>query len=190
MIIRNFQNWQCARPQKQIHKSSHRFIVFWAKNYKGLLFFEIENYILISELPQLVEFQVPNRNTHNKLWFVHKLEGFPAILNTKYRDGGTTGTRGGGVCPLDFGRSINSTSTMGADYVHHIVTRPSGFSDLPPSLKWVSKFVYFEKATKFFEIFTLLLSTVHTDKSKVKILQNFVAFSDYMNFNWNRLTWF
>ena len=45
------------------------------------------------------------------------------------------------------------------------------------------KFVYSEKATKFCEIFTLLLSTVHTDKSKVKILQNFVTFSEYMNFN-------
>ena len=33
------------------------------------------------------------------------------------------------------------------------------------------KFVYFEKATKFCEISTLLLTTVHTDKSKVKILQ-------------------
>ena len=31
---------------------------------------------------------------------------------------------------------------------------------------------------KFCEISTLLLSTVHTDKSKVEILQNFVAFSD------------
>ena len=40
------------------------------------------------------------------------------------------------------------------------------------------------KATKFGEIFNLLLSTVHTDKSKVEILQNFVAlpFSEYMNF--------
>ena len=27
-----------------------------------------------------------------------------------------------------------------------------------------------------------LLSTVHTDKSKVEILQNLVAFSEYMNF--------
>ena len=33
------------------------------------------------------------------------------------------------------------------------------------------------------KILTLLLSTVHTDKSKVKISQNFVAFSEYMNFN-------
>ena len=27
------------------------------------------------------------------------------------------------------------------------------------------------------------MTTVHTVKSKVKILQNFVAFSEYMNFN-------
>ena len=47
----------------------------------------------------------------------------------------------------------------------------------------VSKYVYSEKATKFCEIFTLPLSIVHTDKSKVEILQNFVAFSEYMNFN-------
>ena len=44
------------------------------------------------------------------------------------------------------------------------------------------KFVYSEKATKFCEISTLLLCTVHTDKSKVEVLQNFVAFSEYTNF--------
>ena len=44
------------------------------------------------------------------------------------------------------------------------------------------KFEYSEKAAKFCKISTLLLFTVHTDKSKVKILQNFVAFSEYMNF--------
>ena len=43
----------------------------------------------------------------------------------------------------------------------------------------------FWEGHKFCEIVTLLLSTVHTDKSKMKILQNFVAFSDYMNFNKN-----
>ena len=41
---------------------------------------------------------------------------------------------------------------------------------------------YSEKASKFCEIFTLLLTTVHTVKSKMKISQNFVAFSEYMNF--------
>ena len=45
------------------------------------------------------------------------------------------------------------------------------------------KFIYSEKATKIFKIFTLLLSYVVPVKSKVKISQNFVAFSEYMNFN-------
>ena len=44
------------------------------------------------------------------------------------------------------------------------------------------KFIYSEKATKFSEIFTLLLSYVVPVKSKVKISENFVAFSEYMNF--------
>ena len=42
------------------------------------------------------------------------------------------------------------------------------------------KFNYSEKATKIYEIFTLTVCTVV--KSKGKILQNFVAFSEYMNF--------
>ena len=41
------------------------------------------------------------------------------------------------------------------------------------------KFIYSEKATKFCEISTLLLSYVVPVKSKVKISQNFVAFSEY-----------
>ena len=45
------------------------------------------------------------------------------------------------------------------------------------------KFVYSEKATKFCEISTVDLSFVVTVKSTVEILQNFVAFSEYMNFN-------
>ena len=48
---------------------------------------------------------------------------------------------------------------------------------------WLVKFIYSEKATKFCEIFHLLLSYVVPVKSKGKILQNFVAFSEYMNFN-------
>ena len=44
------------------------------------------------------------------------------------------------------------------------------------------KLIYSEMATKFCEIFTLLLPYVVPVKSKVKILQNFVAFSEYMNF--------
>ena len=46
----------------------------------------------------------------------------------------------------------------------------------------IAKFIYSEKATKFCEVFPLLLTTVHTVKSKGKISQNFVALSEYMNF--------
>ena len=47
--------------------------------------------------------------------------------------------------------------------------------------------MYSEKATKFCKIFTLLLSYVVPVKSKVKISQNVVAFSECMNFklNWS-----
>ena len=45
------------------------------------------------------------------------------------------------------------------------------------------KFIYSEKATKFCEIFPLLLTRVHTVKSKGKISQNFMAFSEYLNFS-------
>ena len=48
--------------------------------------------------------------------------------------------------------------------------------------KYLLKFIYSEKATKFSEIFTLLLSYVVPVKSKVKISQNLVAFSEYLNF--------
>ena len=44
------------------------------------------------------------------------------------------------------------------------------------------KFIYSEKATNFCEISTVDLSYVVTVKSTVEISQNFVAFSEYMNF--------
>ena len=44
------------------------------------------------------------------------------------------------------------------------------------------KFIYSEKATKLCEIFPLLLTVCTVVKSKGKISQNFVAFSEYMNF--------
>ena len=44
------------------------------------------------------------------------------------------------------------------------------------------KFIYSEKATKFCKLFTLLLTGTTYDKGKVESLQNFVAFSEYMNF--------
>ena len=42
------------------------------------------------------------------------------------------------------------------------------------------KFIDPEKATKFCEIFTILLSYAVPVKSKVKISQNLVAFSEYL----------
>ena len=44
------------------------------------------------------------------------------------------------------------------------------------------KFIYSEKAANFCEIFPLLLTVCTVVKSKGKISQNFVAFSEYMNF--------
>ena len=44
------------------------------------------------------------------------------------------------------------------------------------------KFIYSDKATNFCEISTVDLSYVVTVKSTVEISQNFVAFSEYMNF--------
>ena len=46
----------------------------------------------------------------------------------------------------------------------------------------VIKLIYSEKATIFCEISTIDLSHVLTVKSTVEILQNFVAYSEYMNF--------
>ena len=68
-------------------------------------------------------------------------------------------------------------------YLAHQIQQP--ISELLPckkTIRWQSSYMYSEKATKFLEILTLLLSTVHTDKSKVKISKKFVAFSEYMNF--------
>ena len=50
------------------------------------------------------------------------------------------------------------------------------------------KFIYSEKATKFCKIFFLLLTVCTVVKSKGKIFQNFLAFSEYMNFTAFSLT--
>ena len=46
----------------------------------------------------------------------------------------------------------------------------------------ILKFIYSEKATKFWEISTIDLSYVVPVKSTVEILQNFAAISKYMYF--------
>ena len=51
------------------------------------------------------------------------------------------------------------------------------------------KFIYSEKATKFCKMSTLDSSYVETVKYTVKISQNSVAFSEYMNFK-ERPLWY
>ena len=51
------------------------------------------------------------------------------------------------------------------------------------------KFIYSEKASKFCKISILLSSYVVPVKSKVEISQNFVAFSEYMNFTAQQPKW-
>ena len=51
------------------------------------------------------------------------------------------------------------------------------------------KFIYSEKATHFCEISIIDLSYVVTVKSTVEISQNFVAFSEYMNFKLTLFSW-
>ena len=51
---------------------------------------------------------------------------------------------------------------------------------------YIVKFIYSEKATKFCEIFPLLLTVCNVVKRKGKISQNVVAFSEYMNFTKKR----
>ena len=71
---------------------------------------------------------------------------------------------------------------------HHIISFVCGDGgnyydvELCTVLVLLVKFIHSEKARKFCEIFTLLLTGTALDKSKVKISQNFVAFSEYMNF--------
>ena len=67
----------------------------------------------------------------------------------------------------------------------YVLGRSLGFAFLPANQTYVVKFIYSEKATKFCEISTLLLSYVVPVKGKVESSQNFVAFSEYMNFNKN-----
>ena len=71
------------------------------------------------------------------------------------------------------------TSAIRAEQLHHSHNGFKVYSEFV-----FIKFILSEKATKFCEIFTILT----TVKSKVKILQNFVAFPEYMNFNFKTLS--
>ena len=63
-----------------------------------------------------------------------------------------------------------------------MISKPNLAHSLKTAFKEL-KFIYFEMATFFCKISTADLSYVVTVKSTVEISQNFVAFSEYMNFN-------
>ena len=77
-----------------------------------------------------------------------------------------------------------SFKVLGVRYLSTVISNKRLVSSCPVLLvgKTLLKFIYSEMATKFCEIFPLILTTVHTFKSKGKISQNFVAFSECMNF--------
>ena len=82
-------------------------------------------------------------------------------------------------------RPVSSRPTRTASRASFSEEMPTNTQARRPKTTHVSryvKFIYSEKATKFCEISTLLLSYVVPVKSKVEISQNFVAFSEYMNF--------
>ena len=64
---------------------------------------------------------------------------------------------------------------------HALFGSISKYTDFALILHGLLKFMYSEKATKLCEIFTLLLSYVVPVKNKVKISQNYVAFSEYIH---------
>ena len=77
------------------------------------------------------------------------------------------------------------------EYCWHLKLKCTECGEIPDHWQYVTlseeqplkvKFIYSEKVPKFCEISTLLLSYVVPVKSKVEISQNFVAFSEYMNF--------
>ena len=70
------------------------------------------------------------------------------------------------------------------EQLHLFSKNPIFFSH--PSAEWLwqfLKFIYSDKPTKFYKIYTVDWSYVLMVKSKVEISKNFVAFSEYMNFN-------
>ena len=93
------------------------------------------------------------------------------------------------LAPLLLSRMVLLDKAAVEHFLPHMLT-PKGQTQLKhnngvknftiPSCTNFKNHIFWE-GHRFCEIFTLLLSTVHTDKSKVKISQKFVAFSEYMN---------
>ena len=110
-----------------------------------------------------------------------------------YRDAGTGGARGHCPATLQYladqltlfqpgdGRLFSPINTLPPP--HHHFSPPDHWIYIDPLISQIYiDFIFIEKATKICNIFPLLLTVCTVVKSKGKILQNFVVFSEYMNF--------
>ena len=80
---------------------------------------------------------------------------------------------------------ITQKFLKGKSFFYHSLSLTTSVSGLgfPQFLKKAYvKFIYSDNHTKFCKISTLLLTGTTQDKGKLEISQNFVAFSEYMNF--------
>ena len=80
------------------------------------------------------------------------------------------------ITGLQLDTASPSNTGMGQAFYVEQCLCPKGYTGISCEVSRVFvllKFIYSEKATKFCEIFPLLLTAVHTVKSKRTILQNF-----------------
>ena len=78
--------------------------------------------------------------------------------------------------------TISHYPTKSGDQYKTFIEKWHNINSIWPEKDFTVKFICSEKATKFCEISTVDLSYVVPVKSTVEISQNFVAFSEYMNF--------
>ena len=79
-------------------------------------------------------------------------------------------------------RGLGSDYSLFCSLLLHLSKKTQYILTLVKNVYIPIKFIYSEKATKFCENVTVDLSYEVTVKSTVEISQNFVAFSEYMNF--------
>ena len=116
---------------------------------------------------------------HLLSWLVFKAEGNPWIFLVLKLQSSNHQT-------LDLKRLLKYYLDSFIRYL--LAEIPNGFFSIKVPLWTLNvKFIYSEKAKKVCEIFTLLLTTVHTVKIKVKNSQNVVAFSEYLSLTFNKL---
>ena len=87
----------------------------------------------------------------------------------------------------DFGTACDMQTVMtnnkgSAAWMAPEVFEGNTYTEKCDIFRYIVKFMYSEKATNFCKISTVDLSYVVTVKSTVEISQNFVAFSECMNF--------